>query len=563
MDKQDKLIHSSSGKRIVLVVDDDIINREMLGEMLEIEYEVIYAENGTAALRMIREYGDMLSLVMLDMLMPEMGGFELLEILKAENILEKIPVIVLTTEKDLEVMSLKCGASDFIKKPYDMPEVVLARVRRIIELWEDRNIIETTEHDPLTQLYNQEFFFRYVEQYDRFHPDTAMDAVYINIDRFRYFNEIYGMDAGNKVLVELAAVISEEVVFSTGLGCRKDGDIFLMYLPHRDDYDPFAEKIREKLSSINTNYHIHFHIGVYPNADINLDVRGRFDRAKTAGDLVKGNYAETIGFYDESLHKNSLFRQRLTDDFAEAIRNDQFVIYYQPKFDIRGEKPVLVSAEALVRWRHPELGFLSPGMFIPIFEENGMIKQLDHYVWRRVAKQLAEWHEKFGSAMPISVNVSRIDLFDPDLIPFFLEITGENGLSTSDYLLEITESAYTENADSIVAIIEEFRKHGFRIEMDDFGSGYSSLYMLTELPIDILKIDMVFVRNLLADKKNEKIFKLMIDIGAHLSVPVIAEGVETEEQLGILKKLGCDIIQGYFFSPPVPPEKFELFLMEE
>ena len=558
-----KPMYSVNGKRVVLVIDDDIINREMLGNMLSNEYDVLYAENGKIALEMIEKNGDMLSLILLDMLMPEMDGSELLTLLKQNEKFEHIPVIVLTTEKDLEVKSLRLGASDFIKKPYDMPEVVLARVKRIIELWEDRNIIQTTEHDSLTGLYTQEFFYKYIEQFDKFNHDVPMDAVLINIDRFRYFNEIYGIAAGDVVLMKLADAIKEELGETSGLACRRDGDIFLIYHPHRESYYQLAEMIRNAILTIDSNYHIHFHIGVYPNVDKSLDIRGRFDRAKTACNLVAQNYATIVGIYDDELHKSSLFRQRLSDELEDAIEKEQFIVYYQPKFDIRGNKPVLISGEALVRWVHPEFGIIPPGRFIPLFEENGMIKKLDHYVWKKVAAQLREWNEKYGFCLPVSVNVSRVDLFDPDLLPFFLKITEEYGLSTENYLLEVTESAYTENADSIVSIIKEFRKHGFRIEMDDFGSGYSSLYMLTELPIDILKIDMMFVRNLMSDKKNKKIFKLMIDIGANLSVPIVAEGVETEEQLDLLKELGCDIIQGYFFSPPVPPEQFEKFLADK
>ena len=204
---------------------------------------------------------------------------------------------------------------------------------------------------------------------------------------------------------------------------------------------------------------------------------------------------------------------------------------------------------------------VSPGDFIPLFEENGLIQKLDKFVWSEVGKQIRKWKEKYDFYVPVSVNVSRIDMYEPDFIDTLLKIIKDNYLTTNDIYLEITESAYTSDSKQMIEIVNQLRDLGFSIEMDDFGTGYSSLNMINELPIDVLKLDMVFVRN--AHKNHDtKIVEFIIDIAKYLEVPVIAEGVETKEQVESLKNLGCDIIQGYYFSKPIPSNEFEKFIIE-
>ena len=206
---------------------------------------------------------------------------------------------------------------------------------------------------------------------------------------------------------------------------------------------------------------------------------------------------------------------------------------------------------------------ISPGDFIPLFEGNGLVQKIDRYVWEEAARQIREWRDKYGITVPVSVNVSRIDIYDPMLEDNLLKILDDNGLTTRDMMLEITESAYSDNAARLIEVVNSLRNKGFKIEMDDFGSGYSSLNMLTTIPIDILKMDMKFVRNMLKDEKSLKLTELVMDISEFLDVPVVAEGVEDIEQLNKLKEMGCEIIQGYYFSKPVPPEEFEQFIKRE
>ena len=307
---------------------------------------------------------------------------------------------------------------------------------------------------------------------------------------------------------------------------------------------------------------VHMRMGVYEHVNKSLPAARRFDWAKNAADSVRGSYSRAIGFYDSALHERELYHEQLIEDFHPAMRAGQFEVWYQPKFDIRGDIPILASAEALVRWRHPVRGLVSPGDFIPLFERNGLIEELDRYVWRETAARLREWKARFGFCVPVSVNVSRIDMLDPGLFDTLKQLLEQYGLEPRELLLEITESAYTQDSGQIIQTVNRLRKFGFQVEMDDFGTGYSSLNMISSLPIDALKLDMQFVRGAFDHKRDTRMLEVIIELAGYLSVPVIAEGVETEEQLNALKAMGCDLVQGYYFSKPLPAAEYERFLTE-
>ena len=546
-------------RRRVLVVDDEFVNRELLGMIIGEEYEVLYAENGRQALGMIRQNKTTLSLVMLDIIMPEMDGFTVLETLHNDAELSRIPVIVLTSEKSAELRSLKLGAADFITKPYDMPEIILARVSRIIELSEGRSIISAAEKDELTGLYTHTFFFEYAQQFERYHPDWNMDAVAINIDRFHLVNELYGRDFGDQVLRLLARRIQIFLSGTDGIGCRREGDAFFMYCLHRDDYTSVLEDIQEGLSGISRTVRVHLRMGVYANFDRGLDISRQFDRAKTACDMLRGSFTRSVLIYDNDLHRRELYSEQLINDLPKALEQHQIQVFYQPKYNITGETPVLSSAEALVRWQHPDLGMVSPGDFVPLFETNGLITSVDNYVWREAARQLKEWRDKYGPDFRLSINVSRIDIYDAEIVEKLVAAADDNGLPRDALLIEITESAYSEDVDQLIEVVSRLRELGFRIEMDDFGSDYSSLGSIFTLPIDVLKMDMKFIQNVRQDRGSVRLIQMIMDVAGYLNAPVVAEGVESAEEVALLKKVGCSLIQGYYFSKPVPAQDFEKF----
>ncbi len=554
--------HSADGKRLVLVAEDEPVNREILRSILESDYEVVFAENGQIALDKMHEFSDTLSLVLLDVMMPVMDGVETLKRAKADPDLENIPIIVVSDAKESEVDTLNLKASDFIQKPYN-PSVILTRMRRSIELREDRMALASTERDPLTDLYNREFFYTYANQFDLHHKHLDMDAIVVDVNHFHMINERFGRAYGDSVLERIGKALREAVSDSGGIVCRREADTFMVYCPHGLDYNQILENASIWLSQDESNENrVRLRMGVYENVDKTLEIEHRFDRAKLACDSAQGSFTKRIGIYDNLLHEQELYAERLVEDFPAAIRERQFRVFYQPKFDIQPDIPVLASAEALVRWQHPELGLISPGVFIPLFEDNGLIQELDGYVWRETAAQIRDWKERFGFVVPVSVNVSRIDMYDPHLVDTLREILEAQGLTTHEFLLEITESAYTQDSEQIIETVNKLRSLGFQIEMDDFGTGYSSLNTISMLPIDALKLDMQFVRNAFSERKDTKMLEVIIDLADYLAVPVIAEGVETEDQMLTLKAMGCDFVQGFYFSRPVPADEYEHFMEE-
>ena len=546
-------------KRHILVVDDDMINREILSNILLSEYEVHTAENGQEALDILKAGDCSFSLILVDLLMPVMDGFEFIKILRDDDSLRSIPIIVMTSEKDAEVRSIKLGAADFITKPYDMPDVILARCERIIELQEGKNIIHDTELDHLTGLYSREYFIEYINQVEKYKADRKVDILDINIDHFHLLNELYGRKEGNNALIRIGNILLDFFNNEPGIACRTNADNFIIYCEHRDDHSKILDLLIDGLSDASMFHKIRLRMGVYCDADKSLLVENWLDRAKTACDKIRGDYSKNIEYYSNEFYEKSKYQEKLINDIDDAIKNKDLIVFYQPKYNIKGDEPTLRSAEALIRWKHPELGMINPGDFIPLFESNGLIQKLDQYVWEEAAKQVGIWKKEYGVSVPVSVNVSRMDIYFPELKENFVRLLNENGLDSHELMLEITESAYSENAEELISIVEKLRAEGFLIEMDDFGSGYSSLNMITSIPIDALKLDMKFVRNMEKDDKSMKLVELVLDIADFLQVPVIAEGVETENQLKLLKKRGCDIIQGYYFSKPVSADEFVKF----
>lgn len=549
--------HSSNGKRKILVVEDELINREILKAMLTGVYDVLFAENGGQAVKILDTEYETLSIVLLDLNLPDIKGMDILREMKANGRTALLPVIVMTADQNSEVECLNLGATDFISKPYPKREIILARIHRTIELFEDRDILHWTERDQLTGLYNREFFYRYAAQFDAFHPDMAMDAIVLNINHFRMVNERYGREFGDEVLKRIAKKLLDAVRDSDGIVCRREADTFLIYCPHRNDYDAVLE---EACVEMNADYRVRARMGVYSEADRSIDMERRFDRAKSAADKVKDSFSFAVGMYDDSMHEKELYAEQLLEDFHTAIREKQFMVYYQPKFDIQNENPVLCSAEALVRWQHPTLGMINPGVFIPLFENNGLIRELDSFVWKEAAAQIGKWKKTLGRSIPVSVNVSRIDLNDPSLLAMLKDTIEDARIDQKEFTLEITESAYTENSERIIEVVKSLRETGFYIEMDDFGTGYSSLNMLITLPIDSLKLDMQFIRTAYSDRKDTRLLEAIIRLAKSFGLPTIAEGVETKEQVLSLKKMGCDIIQGYYFSRPLPVSEFESYV---
>ncbi len=555
MDRNNNIIRQI--RRTILIVEDEPINTEILSEILSDTYEILTAENGKEALDIIHESLVPISVVLLDINMPVMNGFEFLKVIKAEEDYKRIPVIVFTGEKDHEIRALELGASDFITKPYDLPEVIMARVRRSIELSEDRMIIRAAERDELTDTYTRHVFAQYAMKIDVYRPEEKTDLIVLDINEFQLYNELYGYEAGNHALRSIAGILKEVVRKNNGIVGRLQSDYFIMYMASAGDYDRLFGEIEQELVQKYDISNLRFHLGIYQVTDKKEAMEMRIDRAKQVCDSIRNSNKESYKLFDRAAQEDNLFKERLLQDVRTAIREKQFQVYYQPKINIDGSRYFLSSAEALVRWKHPELGIISPGVFIPLFEENGAIREVDRFVWREAARQIRTWKEKYGFTIPVSINISRIDLFDKNLVNVLRQIIQEEGIRIQDIYLEITESAYNNELQQVIASIEKFKDEGFTIEIDDFGSGFSSLSTIAVFPLDVLKLDMQFVREMFKNDKTFKIIGIVADIARYLKVQLVAEGVETREQLVALKSMGYNIIQGYYFSRPLPAEEFE------
>jgi len=424
-------------------------------------------------------------------------------------------------------------------------------------------LIMATETDDLTGLYNRKYFFQYADRRYRMHPDTPMDAIVLNIEQFHSINALHGRALGDKVLQELGNEVRAISKEHDGIAGRFEADRFDIYCHHTEDHQAIFDRLQAKLDGQVPNTNVRLRMGIMPY-QAGLEPVQLFDRARTACNMARGHYKRHLIVYDESVSKRESYEQRLVNDLRRALEAHEFEVYYQPKFDIQSEPPRMVSAEALVRWHHPEMGMIPPGDFIHLFEKNGQISLVDQYVWREAARQIAAWREEYGVTVPVSVNLSRVDVFDPALVDTLEGILKRNSLTHDVFKLEVTESAYTENADQVIRVVEGLREKGYKIEMDDFGTGYSSLNMLSFMPIDYLKMDREFVRNIDHEEKDRQLVALILGIAKNLKVPVIAEGVERETQLELLKGLLCEQVQGYYFSRPLPADKFgDRFLKEK
>ena len=424
-----------------------------------------------------------------------------------------------------------------------------------------RALIAATETDGLTGLYNRDYFFQYANRMRREAPDTPRDAIVLNIEQFHSINALNGREVGDQILRVLGSEIAAVAADGDGIAGRFGADRFDIYCSPVADYTALFNRLQGRLDKLAPNESIRLRMGVMPWQP-ELEPVAQFDRARTACSMARGHYKEHMIVFDDKLRERELLDQRLLNDLRRALDNYEFEVYYQPKYDIREEPPRLVSAEALVRWQHPELGMITPDGFIPLFERNGRISELDKYVWDQAARQIARWRAHYGVVVPVSVNLSPIDVFDPTLMDTLDGILSGNELEHDMLKLEVTETAYSENADQVIQVVECLRRKGYTVEMDDFGTGRSSLSMLSAMPVDVLKMDRTFIRDIERDDRNVRLVALILEIAKSLNIPVVAEGVETEAQMRLLKELGCPLVQGYYFSRPLHPADFEASLIQ-
>jgi len=547
-------------KHTILVVDDNEINIKILEKILEKDYNVLSANNGREALDIIRSENNKIATILLDLVMPIMNGFEFLKIHQKDRIFSSLPVIVMTQQNDVEteIKALSLGASDFLPKPYN-PIIIKHRIKNIIELIQNSLLVNTLEKDSLTNLYTKEAFFGYVEKYLKDSKDD-FDLIGLNVERFKLVNDIFGMKEGDRLLEFIAKLIEKKFGDYEVVCSRAVADQFYIFINRDADYINILYEIEREIKAYNLNIEISIHFGVYQINNKKVPISIMCDRVKLAIDSIKGKYNMLYSRYDEKLIEKIKAEQELLNCMEESLKNKDFKVYLQPKSNlITGE---VVGAEALIRWVHKDLGFITPNRFIPLFEKNGFITNIDMFVLEEVCSKLKNWIDRGVKPIRISINLSRVDIYNPNLIKMMMVIINKYEVPIEYISLEITETSYTENSKQLITVVKNLKKIGFNIEMDDFGSGYSSLNMLEELPIDILKLDIKFLETSSKTKNNIGILNFVVGLGKWLDLSLIVEGVETIEQVNYLKSIGYTYGQGYYFAKPMPKDDFEKYLIE-
>lgn len=543
-------------KRTVLIVEDNTINREMLRALLEDEFNVVEAEDGFDGLHKLEQcYGDV-SIVLLDVYMPNCDGFEFLRRKREDERFDSIPVIVTTASdaREDEIKCLRLGANDFVVKPYNF-EIISNRITNTIHLRESAAIVNQLMWDDLTGFYTSEFFYRRADEILASPQGTSFDIACCEIVNFKTLNDRYGKKNCDGMLRELAKRM-EVALPGFMAGGRIGNESFAAVMRHQKSHD-WTKKLNNLSKGLMaTNLQLKF--GVVEEAQGTMAASLVCSHALIAIDQIKDTFGTYVAWYNDDLRRQLHREQVVLESMEEALAQQEFAVYYQPKHDAQNNE--VSGAEALVRWNHPDLGFVRPDHFIPLFEKNGFVTHLDLYVFERVCKEIRHCQKAGLPVVPISANLSRLDFDVPDLASSIEQIADNCGVDHALVHIELTETAYSENPDRVINALRELKRKGFVIELDDFGSGYSSLASLNVLPLDMMKLDMSLIRQA-SSLGDYRIVQSAIQMAGFLGLKTVAEGVETAEEAQRLRALGCNMIQGYYFSKPLSQQEFEKYLI--
>lgn len=409
-------------------------------------------------------------------------------------------------------------------------------------------------YDSLTKAYNRYGFYKNAQKLIKEHTDTEYCLILSDIKSFKLINEIYGENIADKILIDEVNIIRQKMKGNSVLG-RLNGDIIAMVIPKEylseKEFSDMIKLLSDRYS--NKNFRLHIYLGVYYIKDVNETIRQMVDKVSLVIMKSKGNMSNYILYYDENSYRNDIFKQQLIGEFETALNENQFCMYLQPQTDKDGN---MLGAEALIRWNHPNMGLIMPGAFIECFEDAGLIYRLDNYIWEEAAKQLKIWKDS-GYNYYISVNISAKDFYHIDVYQTFKNLVSKYGIDTDKLHIEITETALSEDKQAAHKTIERLHDEGFIIEIDDFGSGYSSFNFLKDVCADVIKIDRVFLKKSSHEERGEQILRSIISLSHDIGMDVITEGVENVDQLSMFAKMNCDWFQGYYFSKPITVGDFE------
>ncbi|MEA5489925.1 MULTISPECIES: EAL domain-containing protein [Pseudanabaena] len=574
-------------KPSILVVDDEPDNFDVIETLLSTsedfeqenqDYNLHYAANGKDAISSLEIFQP--DLILLDVMMPDMDGIEVCRRIKAMPQWSAVPIIVvtaLTTKKDL-AQCLFAGADDFISKPVNRLELT-ARVRSMIRIHQQYQQLATFNtqleamvqsrtaqlqnmllEDTLTKLPSRTFLVQELKK--RLQTgDSSLALVYIDCDQFKLVNGSFGHAVGNQLLIAIAQRLQKHLR-PRDLLARMGGDEFCFLLQGIEEeisLEPFLQEILQSFTQpftvANCEIFITVCMGIALGKYSDHKPEELLQDADTAMYQAKLRGKDSHQIFDRQMHLAMYNRLILENDLQRALELQEFILFYQPIIELQTQK--LVGFEALVRWRHPERGMVSPAEFIPSMEMTGLIVPVGMLVFKQACEQLYAWQQQGWTELTMSINLSVRQFSCTTLLADIDHIIAETQANPAHIKLEITESAIMDNAETAIAITKELRSRQIQISIDDFGTGYSSLGYLHRFPVDNLKIDRSFVSQIQTENRNYHVVDTIIALSNQLGLAVIAEGIETKEQLEWLQKVGCQYGQGYLFSKPLPASEVE------
>ena len=432
-------------------------------------------------------------------------------------------------------------------------------IRNVTEAIENyRSMVRRANFDEITGIYNEAYFHESARKVLEANPDTTFVMTCSSIEKHRVFKELFGKQKYDDYLMKTAETLKQGLVNFPNCRYGKIGESDFYVMMPKEFFVP--QQLTDAIDSVaelysTNNFHLNVKAGVYEIKETSFDMLAICNKASMACEAIKGDYGKKILWFDEKTQREFMKKERYNAELNSAIENGDIQIYLQPQIDINNGK--LIGAEALARWIHKKDGFIPPAQFIPLFEENGRITELDICIWRQACAKLKEWKNIGRDDLYISVNISPKDLYALDIYEFCVNLVDEYEISARNLKLEITESAIINDLKQYISLVERLQEAGFEVEMDDFGSAYSSFNMLKDICVDALKIDMKFLGETENEERSHEILKSIVDLSKKLNMKTIAEGVETEQQLQFLRSVNCDIYQGYYFAKPMSIADFE------
>jgi len=540
--------------RNVLILHSEISSIQDLIDDLELDFSVTSEQNYDNVSNILQQ-SDGFACVLLYVKDNSPEIIEKITKISEEPILTDSPFIALLDKSDIELENqlMNIGFQDYIYAPFNS-RLANLKISQFLNLTEATSFVRELEIDELTGLYTRRAFLRRAKQIIDSHPENQYAIIASDFTNFKFTNSQYGEEKCNEYLTFIGKALKDS--FSEGLAGRYGGDQFIGLIKYRDEVNTkYLWNFIQKELAKSPIPHQKLKVGIYAPIDRSLSIPSCCDRAFLSIREIKEDYDKDIIFYDDSLRSQLEEEQKILSSMEAALEKEQFVVYYQPKHEsVTGR---IAGCEALVRWIHPEFGFMNPGQFIPLFEKNGFITNLDSFVVRKVCEDIIRWKKEGIPIVPVSINVSRRDYLEQDWMKSQVALIDRFNVDHSLIHFEVTESLYAEYMDMIIEQVRQVQMQDFMIEMDDFGAGYSSLGLLATFPLNVIKLDISFVRHI---EINEIIIENIIKMAHKMGLSVIAEGAETKEQFQILKTLGCDLIQGYCFSKPLACNDFEAYI---